>query len=76
MTCDLDNAEARHTYLDFVERVHPQLQPRIFRLLQLFQGHPLRSSLPKRRYEVFDRDAVLTVELFREDGPAGSWKAA
>ena len=67
MTRDLDNAEARHAYLDFVERVHPQLQPREFRLAQLFQGHPLRSALPKQRYEVFDRDTAVTVELFRED---------
>ena len=50
MPRDVDDAEARHACLDFVERVHPQLQPRLFRLAQLFQRHPLRSSLPRQNW--------------------------
>ncbi len=66
MTCHTDSAEAKQAYLDFVEHVEPQLKPRQFRLSEIFLQHPQRASLSKTRYEVFDRDTAMTVELFRE----------
>jgi oligoendopeptidase F len=67
MTCHTDNAEAKQAYLDFVEHIEPQLKPREFRLSEIFLGHPLRRQLPKERYEVFDRDTKVKVELFRHE---------
>lgn len=67
MTCHTDDADAEKAYLDFVENVEPKLKPRQFELNQLFIAHPARSDLPKERYEVFDRDTALSVELFREE---------
>ena len=67
MTCHTDNAEAEKAYLHFVEHVEPQLKPRQFKLAQTYVAHPLRAQLPKERYEVFDRDTEVHVELFRAE---------
>jgi oligoendopeptidase F len=67
MTCHTDNADAEKAYLHFVENVDPQLKPRQFKLAQTYVAHPLRAQLPKERYQVFDRDTRLQVELFREE---------
>ena len=67
MTCHTDDAGAEKAYLEFVENVEPKLKPRQFELNQLFIKHPARADLPKERYEVFDRDTALSVELFREE---------
>lgn len=67
MTCHTDNEQAKAAYLHFVEKVDPQLKPRQFKLSQLFVSHPFRSRLPRQRYEVFDRDTHLRVELFRPE---------
>ena len=67
MTCHTDNAQAKQAYLDFVEQVEPQLKPREFKLSEIFLDHPLRRQLPKDRYEVFDRDTNVKVELFRHE---------
>src|SRR5208337_5378944 len=67
MTCHTDNAEAEKTYLHFVEHVEPQLKPRQFKLAQTFVTHPVRPQLPKERYEVFNRDTQVQVELFRPE---------
>jgi len=67
MTCHTRDAEAKKAYLDFVEHVEPQLKPRQFKLSEIFLAHPLRNKLPKQRYEVFDRDTKLEVELFRPE---------
>jgi oligoendopeptidase F len=67
MTCHMDNAEAEKAYLHFVENVEPQLKPRQFKLSQTYVTHPLRKKLPKERYEVFDRDTQVHVELFRQE---------
>ncbi len=66
MTCHTDSAEAKKSYLDFVEEIEPRLKPRQFKLAQLFLQHPQRASLPKHRYEVYDRETAVHVELFRE----------
>jgi oligoendopeptidase F len=67
MTCHTDNAEAEKAYLHFIEHIQPQLKPREFKLAQIFISHPLRDELPKARYEVFDRNTALQVELFRSE---------
>ena len=67
MTCHTDNADAEKAYLHFVENIDPQLKPRQFALEKAYVAHPLRSKLPKARYEVFDRDVQVRVELFRPE---------
>jgi len=67
MTCHTSNADAKQAYLDFVENIEPQLKPRQFKLAQIFLAHPLRSQLPKERYQVLDRDTRVHVELFRPE---------
>ncbi|MBI3851151.1 MAG: M3 family oligoendopeptidase [Verrucomicrobia bacterium] len=67
MTCHTDHAEAEKAYLHFVEQIEPQLKPRQFKLAQIFLAHPLRRQLPKRRYEVFDRNTAVHVELYRAE---------
>ena len=67
MTCHTDNAEAEKAYLHFIEHVDPQLKPRQFKLAQTYVQHPLCEQLPKLRYQVFDRDTRVQVELFREE---------
>lgn len=70
MTCHTDSPDAEAAYLHFVEKVEPELKPRQFNLAKLFLAHPLRPQLDKNRYEVFDRDTALLVELFREENVA------
>lgn len=65
MTCHTDNPEAEKAYLHFVEKVEPEIKPRQFKLEQAYLAQPLRAQLPQQRYEVFDRDTKLHVELFR-----------
>jgi oligoendopeptidase F len=67
MTCHTDSPEAEAAYLHFVEKVEPELKPRQFHLAKLFLAHPFRAQLDQHRYEVFDRDTALLVELFREE---------
>src|SRR5206468_1742825 len=62
MTCHTDDPEAERAYLHFVEKIDPQLKPRQFVLSKRYVAHPL--SQP--RYEVFNRDVAVTVELFRD----------
>ncbi len=67
MTCHTDNAEAKAAYLEFVEQIEPKLKPRQFKLSEVFLAHPLRAGLAQQRYQVFDRDTKLHVELFRPE---------
>lgn len=67
MTCHTDNPAAEKAYLHFVENVEPQIKPRQFKLEQTYLAQSLRAQLAKRRYEVFDRDTKLHVELFRPE---------
>ncbi|HEY0456621.1 MAG TPA: M3 family oligoendopeptidase [Verrucomicrobiae bacterium] len=67
MTCHTDNADAKAAYLYFIENIDPNLKPRQFKLEQIYLSHPLRPQLPKQRYEVFDRDTKVHVELFRPE---------
>jgi oligoendopeptidase F len=70
MSCHTDNPEAEKAYLHFVEVIEPQLKPRQFNLAKLYLQHPLRAQLPKSRYEVFDRDTAVRVELYRDENVA------
>ncbi len=63
MTCDTGDPEAERAYLQFVEQVEPQIKPRQFALCKLYAANPL----PGSRYEVFNRDVAVAVELFREE---------
>lgn len=67
MTCHTDDAEAEKAYLHFVEHIDPQTKPRQFKLSEIFLAHPLRAQLPQARYEVFDRNSRLHVELYRPE---------
>lgn len=66
MTCHTDDAAAEKAYLRFVEHIEPELKPRQFKLEQLYLAHPARAHLPRGRYEVFDRQTAVHVELFRD----------
>lgn len=67
MTCHTDDAEAESRYLHFVEKIEPELKGRQFKLTRLYVGHAAKPGLPARRYEVFNRDTQLHVELFRPE---------
>jgi oligoendopeptidase F len=63
MTCHTDDSDAERAYLHFVETIEPQLKLRQFALTKLYAAQPLTG----RRYEVFNRDAAVVVELFRPE---------
>jgi oligoendopeptidase F len=67
MTCHTDDPDAEKAYLHFVEKIEPEIKPRQFKLSQIYLAHPLRKELPRDRYEVFDRDTALHVELYRPE---------
>lgn len=67
MTCHTDNAEAEKAYLHFIENIEPQLKPRQFKLETIYLEHLLRSQLPKPRYEVFDRNTKVHLDLYRDE---------
>src|SRR5204863_606830 len=67
MTCHTDDPEAEKAYLHFVEKIEPQVKPRQFQLAKIYVAHPVREKLPRKRYEVFDRDTKVQVELFRPE---------
>jgi oligoendopeptidase F len=67
MTCHTDNPAAERAYLHFVEEIEPQLKPRQFQLEQIYLAHPQRGQLPRPRYDVFDRNTAVHVELYRDE---------
>jgi len=67
MTCHTEDPEAEKAYLHFIENILPQTKPRQFKLKQLFVHHPIRGQLDHKRYEVFQRDTKLEVDLFRPE---------
>lgn len=70
MTCHTENPEAERAYLDFVERLEPEVKPRQAALERLYLAHPARPQLPRQRYEVLDRQVRVRVELFRQENVA------
>lgn len=67
MSCHTENADAEKAYLEFIEKIEPELKPRHFKLDQGYLAHSAREKLPKDRYAVFDRGVKQAVELFREE---------
>ncbi len=67
MTCHTDDETAKKSYLQFVEEIEPKLKPQEFALAQAYLAHPCRRALPVERYQVFDRDIAVEVELFRPE---------
>src|SRR4051812_10635667 len=67
MSCHTDNPEAEKAYLEFIEKIEPELKPRNFKLDQAYLAHPARAKLSPERYSVFDRYTKQHVELFREE---------
>lgn len=67
MTCHTEDAAAEKAYLHFIEHIEPRLKPRQFKLGRLYLAHPLRPGLPQPRYQVFDRNTLVQVELYREE---------
>ncbi|MCG3147151.1 MAG: hypothetical protein PCFJNLEI_00588 [Verrucomicrobiae bacterium] len=63
MTCHTDNAAAEQAYLEFVEKIEPQLKPRQFALSKLYVAQPVNQP----RYAVFNRDLAVGVELYRDE---------
>ncbi len=45
MTCHTDNADAEKSFLQFVEKIEPELKPRQFRLEKMLMAHPQRGAL-------------------------------
>lgn len=70
MTCHTDDPDAEKAYLDFVEKMEPEIKSRQFRLAKAYVEHPSRETLPAERFDVFDRDTVAMVEIFREENVA------
>ena len=62
-----DQTEYDAFWQRIIEAVEPQLKPRQFKLAQIYLAHPLRAKLPAARYEVFDRNTRVQVELFRPE---------
>src|ERR1017187_8548288 len=67
MTCHTDSPDAEKAYLHFVENIEPQMKPRQFELAQIYIGHPFREQLPGERFQVFDRDTKVHIELFHPE---------
>ena len=67
MTCHTEDAEAERAYLRFVEQIEPRIKPRQFKLAEIYLAHPCQAQLPAPRYEVFDRERRVRVELFRPE---------
>src|ERR1041385_4283204 len=70
MTCHTDNPEAEKAFLEFIEKIEPQMKPRNFRLDQGYLAHPARKKLSKARYALYDKHTKVHVELFREENVA------
>src|SRR3954467_8015869 len=64
MSCHTDNADAEKAYLEFIEKIEPELKPRNFKLDEAYLAHPARAQLSPDRYRVFDRVTKQHVELF------------
>lgn len=67
MTCHTDDAALEKAYLQWIEEMAPRLKPHYQKLDEKYLASPHRSSLNRRRYEVFDRNTANDVALFREE---------
>ena len=67
MTCHTDDAQAKSSYLRFVEQVEPKLRQIGFELDRKVVGSPHGGDLDRDRFEVLLRDLAADVEIFREE---------
>jgi oligoendopeptidase F len=66
MTCQTDDPIMEKSYLDFVERVEPELKKMAFELDKKYLGSKARKELSPERFSVLDRRKENNVSLFRE----------
>ncbi len=64
---DTGDREAERHHLEFQEEVLPRVKEVGDRLDRRYLECPARRALDRRRWEVFDRDTALAVELFRAE---------
>ncbi len=67
MSCDTGDESKRDAYLAFIETIPPKLKPRFFELDKRQVELSKRFDLPRRRYEVLERDTAAEVEIFRDE---------
>jgi len=67
MTCQTDDAERMQRYLDFVENVRPKAEPWHQKLRRKFVAHTSMLTLPRRRFEVMERSARNSIEIYRDE---------
>ncbi|MCH8332974.1 M3 family oligoendopeptidase [Candidatus Sumerlaeota bacterium] len=67
MTCQTDDEQLERAYLDFLENVEPKAKPYWDRLRRQYLDSEFRQKLPRKRYEVLERDAENDVKLYREE---------
>lgn len=67
MTCHTDDLTAEKRYVQWVEEIEPLTKPRQFQLTETFTTHPCTRELPRKRFEVFEREMRSQVELFRPE---------
>jgi len=67
MTCQTDDPASEKCYLDFIEKIDPNLKSANFKLTKLLSASPLKKQLPAQRYSTHIRSVDNYVELFREE---------
>ena len=66
MTCQTDDPVREKAYLDFVERVEPEVKRLMFELDKKYMGSGARKELAPARFSVLDRRKENSVRLFRD----------
>jgi oligoendopeptidase F len=67
MTCQTDDKERADAYKDFIENVLPAIKPLGDKINRKYLAERKRFDLDARRYEVFDRNTRMDIEMFREE---------
>lgn len=67
MTCDTSDKALEAAYLDFIENIHPRMEPEWDKLHRLLLASPHRGGLDVKRYGVLLRSIENEVKLFREE---------
>jgi oligoendopeptidase F len=67
MTCHTDHPDAERGYLHYIQEIEPRTKPRHFTLNRLYLSHPRRRDLARTRFEVYDRNTQVQVDIYREE---------
>ena len=67
MTCQTDDPAREKAFLDFIERVEPEVKLRSFQLDQKYLALSARKELDHDRFAVMDRRKENAVSIFREE---------